>query len=243
MWLPAELVLKGLRKTTTGHVARCPPQLAVARWKVLSGWHRGVRPGLRGAPMARLLLGTMLPMLLGACGGGAAQQVSTGLVPLTPDQLGCSRPTGLVTYPGPGQDKGYPGAHAGPLWWVMASGQRELVVPDYFAGKPTKFPIELSTRVSTMIVLKGWSCATSEHLRFCYHPGCQSEIPDLGGGRIYSTVDMKSLGDDPAVLPVREATGDYVGDLLFWAPGMYRVSAYQEDRLLGSVVFGVPAPK
>jgi hypothetical protein len=136
---------------------------------------------------------------------------------------------------------GYPGAHAGPLWWVMAAGQHDLVVPDYYAGLPTKRPIELSTRVSTSIVLRGWSCATGEHLRFCYHPGCQNEIPDLASGRTYTADELKRLGDDPAVLPVREATGDYVGGLLFWAPGTYRVSAYQEDRLLGSVVFGVPA--
>ena len=209
----------------------------------MTGWHRRVTPRLRGAPIARLLLGTMLPMLIGACGGGAAQQASTGSVPLTPDQLGCSKPTSLVTYPGPGRDKGYPGAHAGPLWWVTASGQHELVVSDYFAGKPTKYPIELSTRISTMIVLRGWSCASGEHLRFCYLPGCQSEIPDLGSGRTYSTDDLKSLGDDPAVLPVMEVNGDFVGDILFWAPGLYRVSAYHEDRLLGSVIFGVPAPK
>jgi hypothetical protein len=32
-----------------------------------------------------------------------------------------------------------------------------------------------------------------------------------------------------------------VGDLLFWQPGLYRVSACLGARLIGTVVVGVPA--
>ncbi len=164
-----------------------------------------------------------------------------GAVPLSPDILGCGRPSTLASFPGPGQDRGYPGAHIGTLWWVPAPGQQRLVAADYSRGYPAKFPIELAARLRARITLRGWSCATGERLRFCYLPGCQHPIPGLGTGRRYSAAELKAMGDQQALLRPAPPGDSYVGDLLFWQPGLYRVRGYQGGRLIGTVVFGVPA--
>jgi hypothetical protein len=88
-------------------------------------------------------------------------------------------------------------------------------------------------------LLGGWR--RGERLRFCYVPGCQHPIPGLGTGRRYSAAQLKAMGDQEALLPPGAPGDRYVGDLLFWQPGLYRVSAYLGGRLIGTVVFGVPA--
>jgi hypothetical protein len=124
---------------------------------------------------------------------------------------------------------------------VTAPGQERLVVANYSRGLPTKFPIEVATRLRARIALRGWSCATGERLRFCYLPGCQHPIPGLGTGRRYSAAELKAMGDQEALLPPGAPGTSCVGDLPFWQPGLYRVRGYQGARLIGTVVFGVPA--
>ena len=176
-----------------------------------------------------------------SCHGAASRAALPAAVPLRPDILGCGRPAALAPFPGPGPDRGYPAAHIGAIWWVTPPGQRRLVAASYPGDAPTKFPIELGAYLRARIELRGWSCATGERLRFCYFPGCQHPIPGLGTGRRYSAAALKALGDLEALLPPGAPGDSYVGDLLFWQPGLYRVSGYQGGRLVGSVVFGVPA--
>jgi hypothetical protein len=195
----------------------------------------------RSARPARAAAAALAAIALAASGAACGGAAPPGAVPLGPDVLGCGRPSALASFPGPGPDHGYLGAHIGSLWWVTAPGQQRLVVADYFPDFPTKFPIELGARLRVGIALRGWSCATGERLRFCYLPGCQHPIPGLGTGRRYSTAGLKAMGDQEALLPPGAPGDSYVGDLLFWQPGLYRVSAYQGGRLTGTVVFGVPA--
>ena len=68
-----------------------------------------------------------------------------------------------------------------------------------------------------------------------------AEAPNAKAIDIAQTM-MKAIGDQEALLPPGLPPGDsYVGYLLFWQPGLYRVRGYQGGRLLGTVVFGVPA--
>jgi hypothetical protein len=83
--------------------------------------------------------------------------------------------------------------------------------------------------------------APGERLRFCYVPGCQHPIPGLGTGRRYSAAELKAMGDQETLLPPGAHGGSYVGDLLFWQPGLCRVSAFLGGRPVGTVAFGVPA--
>ena len=161
-------------------------------------------------------------------------------MPLRPDILGCGRPTALAPFPGPAPDRGYPGAHTGAAWWVLPHGRRRLVVADYVRAVPTKAPVQLGARLRAPIPLRGWNCATGERLRFCYFPGCQHPIPGLGTRLRYDAAEVKAMGDLQALLPPGAPGDSYVGDLLFWQPGLYKVSGYQHDRLVGTVVFGVP---
>jgi hypothetical protein len=195
----------------------------------------------RRASPARAAAAALAALALAACQGASGGAAPTGAVPLRPDILGCGRPSALASFPGPGRDHGYPGARIGALWWVTGSGQQRLVVADYSPGVPTKFPIELGARLRARIALRGWSCATGERLRFCYFPGCEHPVPSSVTGRRYRAAELKAMGDQQAVLPPGLPSGDsYVGDLLFWQPGLYRVRGYQGGRLVGTVVFGVP---
>jgi hypothetical protein len=196
--------------------------------------HRRAAPG-------RAAAAALAALALVACRGGSGGAGPLSAVPLRPDILGCGRPSALASFPGPGPEHGYPGAHIGALWWVTAPGRQRLVVADYLRGAATKFPIELAARLRARTALRGWSCATGERLRFCYVPGCQHPIPGLGTGRRYSAAALKAMGDREATLPPGAAGDSYVGDLLFWQPGLYRVRGYQSGRLVGTVVFGVPA--
>ena len=198
--------------------------------------HRRAAPG-------RAAAAALAAVALVACQGASGGAAPLSAVPLRPDILGCGRPSALAPFPGPGRDQGYPGAHIGALWWVTAKGQQRLVVGDYSRNLPTKFPIELAARLRARIALWGWSCATGERLRFCYVPGCKHPIPGLGTGRRYNAAELKAMGDQEAVLPPGAAGDGYVGDLLFWRPGLYRVRGYQGGRLTGTVVFGVPAAR
>jgi hypothetical protein len=196
----------------------------------------------RRAALARAAAAALAALALAACQGASGGPTPSGPVPLRPDILGCGRPGALAPFPGPGPDHGYLGAHIGALWWVTAPGQQRLVVADYSPDYPAKAPIELAARLPARVALHGWSCATGERLRFCYLPGCQHPIPGLGTSRRYSPAELKAMGDQEALLPPGLPPGDsYVGYLLFWQPGLYRVRGYQGGRLLGTVVFGVPA--
>jgi hypothetical protein len=199
------------------------------------------RPPRRACP-ARAAAAALAALALAASGAACGGAAPPGAVPFSPDVLGCGRPSALAPFPGPGPDHGYPGAHIGALWWVTAPGQQRLVAAGYSGDFPTKFPIELGARLRARVALRGWSCATGERLRFCYFPGCRHPIPGLGAGRRYSAARLKAMGDQEALLPPGLPPGDsYVGDLLFWQPGLYRVRGYQSGRLTGTVVFGVPA--
>ena len=202
--------------------------------KSASRLHRRAAAGLAAAA-------ALAALALVACPGASGGAGPLSAVPLRPDILGCGRPSLLASFPGAGQDRGYPGAHIGAIWWVTAHGQQRLVVADYSRDYPTKFPIQLAARLRAGTALRGWSCATGERLRFCYVPGCQHPIPGLGTGRRYSAAELKAMGDQQALLRPGAPGESYVGDLLFWQPGLYRVSGYQGGRLIGTVVFGVPA--
>jgi len=194
------------------------------------------------SPLRIIWAGALAALALAACQGASGGAALSGAVPLRPDRLACGRPSALARFPGPGPDHGYPGAHIGALWWVTAPGRQRLVVADYSGGLPTKFPVEVAARLRGRVALRGWDCATGQRLRFCYFPGCQHPVPEPVTVRRYGAAKLKAMGDRQAALPPGLPPGDsYVGYLLFWQPGLYRVSGYQGRRLLGTVVFGVPA--
>ena len=153
----------------------------------------------------------------------------------------CGPATTLQPYPGPNQDHGYPGAQLGPVWYVYAQGTTTASFPDFSPGSPTKYAMEAAVNVDSPVTLQGTDCKRGRDLHFCYYPGCQhAVVPD--DDHDYTRRQLQHMGDDPAVLPVGPAGSQYVGDLLFWKPGLYRLTAFMNGQVVGTIVANVPSP-
>jgi hypothetical protein len=83
------------------------------------------------------------------------------------------------------------------------------------------------------VTLKGWRCSDGHPLRFWYEKGKQ---PDP----VWNPKALETAGDRVATLVAHGANSGinaYGGYFLFTTPEKWKVSVFQGDQLLASVVF------
>ena len=136
------------------------------------------------------------------------------------------------------------GAQAGPIWFIPGVTSPRAIIqllPRYPEELyPTKVLIFMRRPLRAPITLRGRRCSDGKALRFWYRAEA-GESPGAG-----SSSQLEQAGDLVAQLkagepPITQPALGYPGYILFSAPGKWKVSARQGDRLLGSVVFRVVA--
>jgi len=106
---------------------------------------------------------------------------------------------------------------------------------------PTKVLIFVRRPLRAPITLRGRRCSDGRALRFWYRAD-DGEPPGAG-----SSSQLEQAGDlvaqlHPGEPPITQPALGYPGYVLFSAPGRWKVSARQNGRLVGTVVFRVVAP-
>ena len=156
--------------------------------------------------------------------------------------LACGRPTRLKhVSPAVGA-----GARAGPIWFIPGAASARAIIqllpryPDELY--PTKVLIFVRQPLRAPITLRGRRCSDGKALRFWYRAE-DGEPPGAG-----SSTQLEQTGDLVAQLqagepPITQPALGYPGYMLFFAPGKWKVSARQNGRLVGTVVFRVVAPE
>jgi len=147
----------------------------------------------------------------------------------------CGRPTRLKhVSPAVGA-----GARAGPIWFIPGVTSTRAIIQLL-----PRYPEELyPTKVLIFVrrPLRGRRCSDGKALRFWYRAD-DGEPPGAG-----SSSQLEQVGDLVAELqagepPITQPALGYPGYILFSAPGKWKVSAWQNGRLVGTVVFRVVAP-
>jgi len=153
----------------------------------------------------------------------------------------CGRPTRLKhVSPAVGA-----AARAGPIWFIPGVTSTRAIIqllPRYPEELyPTKVLIFVRRLLRAPVTLRGRRCLDGKALRFWYRAEA-GEPPGAG-----SSGQLEQEGDLVAQLhagepPITQPALGYPGYMLFSAPGKWKVSAWQNGRLVGTVVFRVVAP-
>jgi hypothetical protein len=177
-------------------------------------------------------IATLLSLVLSGCSGAVTSSAKAKSSPpgvsVAPTPIACGDPTPLVK----GETLGIPAA-SGTTLWAVAGPLRFAVYAPFKPGSPTKVPITVEKPLETNVTLKGWRCSDGHPLRFWYEKGSQ---PDP----VWNPKTLETVGDRVATLVAYGANSGinaYGGYILFTTPEKWKVSVFQGDRLLASVVF------
>lgn len=163
----------------------------------------------------------LLSMLISGCAGAATSTAKSSSAPAAaPSPIDCGDPTAVVLDETPVHT---PWAMAGPFRFATYD-----VHP-----RPSKVVIRPEKPLVTAVTLRGWRCSDGHPLRFWYRT--TGGYPSVVDARAMETVGDLAATLEPAghdSIPI-----DYGGYMLFTTPGKWKVSVFQGDQLVASVVF------
>lgn len=186
----------------------------------------------------------LLSLLLSGCASSATSNAKSHAAPpaasVAGSPIACGDPTPLVSSESIGERGSTAWAVAGPLRFAVYG------LHGFRPGVPTKVPIAVEKPLERNVTLKGWRCSDGRPLRFWYERGglpfpVQYARDDAGNLTMVPDVRaIETAGDPIATLEAPRFPGSginaYGGYFLFTTPGKWKVSAFQGDQLLASVI-------